>query len=907
MLLRLTRIAALAALLLPSVALAQTYVTGNEVHTGYLRVRTPTNGSDAAPMSYADAINTTLGSYITALQATAPTAGQKAALAGSSGTPGAGNTYVTDADSRNTNARTPTAHATSHQNGGSDEIATATPAANAIPKATSSGKLTAGWVPDMIGDSGSGGAHGLVPAPASGDAAAGKFLKADGTFAVPAGSTSGTVTSVSVTTANGVSGTVATSTTTPAITLALGAITPTSVAASGAVSGTNITSGGNVTGSSASTTGNAATATALATPRNINGVAFDGTAPITVAAAAGTLTGATLASGVTASSLTSFGSSIALGTPASGVATNLTGTAASLTAGNVTTNANLTGPITSVGNATSIASQTGTGTKFVVDTSPTIATPTVTGLLTETDSANGVSGFQGTSSSNGTSAAMGFTAINDGAARAFLRAYGSGYNAIAGLAGNAAFGATNNLVIFSDSQLTSGGTSHSVQIRVGGTDASQERFRLSTTGLQLLPQFTITAGGTADTGLEFSSTAHFGHFFGSGAPTLSAAQGSIYQRSDGGANTGFYLNTTGSTTWVPLISGSSPALTTPDLGTPSALVCTNCSGTASALNIGGNAATATTASTATLASTVTVADAASDTTTFPMLAGSATGSLPPLTDSGLSYNASTDKLTATGFVGALTGNADTASAVAASAITGTTLASNVVTTSITALGTQAQALNMGTHLISSVTDPASAQDATTKNYVDPRFGPYVIGGDSHRVIVPALGYPGGGSLLTISQTIYCEYLGLTSASKVVKFVELQLVTVGSGTQVAEVAVASTPLAPNGAAQTMTVLASSGTMTALTTGGGGANSTVVKNTSSLAYTLASSINTWACSRYAFTSTPTQPTMQSSATDMGTGMILTATGQATALTSIGSFTASPVSGVAVTSPRMILTMD
>lgn len=55
------------------------------------------------------------------------------------------------------------------------------------------------------------------------------------------------------------------------------------------------------------------------------------------------------------------------------------------TAGNadtVTTNANLTGPITSVGNATSIASQTGTGTKFVVDTSPTISGPTLTGATT---------------------------------------------------------------------------------------------------------------------------------------------------------------------------------------------------------------------------------------------------------------------------------------------------------------------------------------------------------------------------------------------------------------------------------------------------------------------------------------------------------------------------------------------
>lgn len=51
---------------------------------------------------------------------------------------------------------------------------------------------------------------------------------------------SGTVTSVSVVSANGVSGSVANSTTTPAITLALGAIAPTSVAASGAVSGSNL-------------------------------------------------------------------------------------------------------------------------------------------------------------------------------------------------------------------------------------------------------------------------------------------------------------------------------------------------------------------------------------------------------------------------------------------------------------------------------------------------------------------------------------------------------------------------------------------------------------------------------------------------------------------------------------------
>jgi Repeat of unknown function (DUF5907) len=53
--------------------------------------------------------------------------------------------------------------------------------------------------------------------------------------------------------------------------------------------------------------GNAATATKLAATKNINGVAFDGSADITVATAAGTLTGTTLASNVVNSSLTSVG------------------------------------------------------------------------------------------------------------------------------------------------------------------------------------------------------------------------------------------------------------------------------------------------------------------------------------------------------------------------------------------------------------------------------------------------------------------------------------------------------------------------------------------------------------------------------------------------------------------------
>lgn len=60
--------------------------------------------------------------------------------------------------------------------------------------ATVVGSSASTWgipVADAVGDSGSGGARGLVPAPSAGDAAAGKFLRADMTFAVPSGSGGG--------------------------------------------------------------------------------------------------------------------------------------------------------------------------------------------------------------------------------------------------------------------------------------------------------------------------------------------------------------------------------------------------------------------------------------------------------------------------------------------------------------------------------------------------------------------------------------------------------------------------------------------------------------------------------------------------------------------------------------------
>jgi len=67
----------------------------------------------------------------------------------------------------------------------------------------------------------------------------------------------------------------------------------------------------------------------------------------------------------------------------------------------------------------------------------------------------------------------------------------------------------------------------------------------------------IPAGGTAGAGYKFSSTANFGVFFGSGAPTLAAARGSLYLRSDGTTtNDRMYVNTNGSTAWTAVITAS---------------------------------------------------------------------------------------------------------------------------------------------------------------------------------------------------------------------------------------------------------------------------------------------------------------------------------------------------------------
>src|ERR1700677_2609866 len=87
------------------------------------------------------------------------------------------------------------------------------------------------------------------------------------------------------------------------------------------------------------------------------------------------------------------------------------------------------------------------------------------------------------------------------------------------------------------------GTNNVVRMLIGGSG-----------GVTASPTVAPTAGGSVLCGIQASSTASLGIFFGTGAPTFAAAQGSIYSNTTGAAGARLYVNTSGSTTWTPATS-----------------------------------------------------------------------------------------------------------------------------------------------------------------------------------------------------------------------------------------------------------------------------------------------------------------------------------------------------------------
>lgn len=74
-----------------------------------------------------------------------------------------------------------------------------------------------------------------------------------------------------------------------------------------------------------------------------------------------------------------------------------------------------------------------------------------------------------------------------------------------------------------------------------------------TGNLSVLAATATTAGGNATPGIQVGS-ANIGIYWGSGAPTISAPRGSLYIRTDNGANTSLYVNRDGVTTWAAVTS-----------------------------------------------------------------------------------------------------------------------------------------------------------------------------------------------------------------------------------------------------------------------------------------------------------------------------------------------------------------
>jgi len=66
----------------------------------------------------------------------------------------------------------------------------------------------------------------------------------------------------------------------------------------------------------------------------------------------------------------------------------------------------------------------------------------------------------------------------------------------------------------------------------------------------------VSVAWDAMTNAVITSTSRPSISSGTGAPTFTAAQGSMYIRIDGGVNTRVYINTTGATTWTPLTNAA---------------------------------------------------------------------------------------------------------------------------------------------------------------------------------------------------------------------------------------------------------------------------------------------------------------------------------------------------------------
>ena len=344
------------------------------------------------------------------------------------------------------------------------------------------------------------------------------------------------------------------------------------------------------------TTGNADTATALETPRAINGVDFDGSAPITVTAAAGTLTGNTLKSTVVASSLTSVGT-IATGAWNATVipSAKLDADTAHLTTAQTFTGSKTMGTNTKLNfrdansyiYSPSANDIEAVATTITLDASNDIqlqGDTTVTGNFSVSGTLN-VDG--NTTTIDSTTVAIADSMLKlakDQGTTDDLVDFGLyGQYGVSGTAKYAGLFRDQNasgapFVFFDNTQTEPGAT---VNKAGTGFDHADLQAGKITSADGFYGDVTGDVTGNADTVTTNANLT--GHITSSGN---AAVLGSFTSAQLKAALT----NETGS---GAAVFATSPTLVTPALGTPSSGVMTNATGTASGLSIGGNAATAT--------------------------------------------------------------------------------------------------------------------------------------------------------------------------------------------------------------------------------------------------------------------------------------------------------------------------
>ena len=109
-------------------------------------------------------------------------------------------------------------------------------------------------------------------------------------------------------------------------------------------------------------------------------------------------------------------------------------------------------------------------------------------------------------------------------------------------------------VAFSDPILSGGTIDNTV---IGATTKAAGSFTTAVASgtVTAINATAITAGGSA--AVLATATAGFGVYLGSGAPTITAAKGSLYLRSDGSStSTRLYVNSDGATAWVAITTAS---------------------------------------------------------------------------------------------------------------------------------------------------------------------------------------------------------------------------------------------------------------------------------------------------------------------------------------------------------------